>query len=66
MLRGHFFFNAVRAQFADLASHINAGFVYGIPEEITGVAANDQAAFLRHKGAHMPYATRYNDVHALH
>ncbi len=51
---------------ADLASDVNAGFVYGIAEEITGVTTNDQAAFLRHECAHVTDAARNDDVDAFH
>ena len=66
MRRGHFFFNAVRAQLADLATDVNAGLVNGIAEEITGIAANDQAAFLRHERTQVTNAARNDDIDAFH
>ncbi len=66
MLRGHFFFDTVRAQLANFATDVYVSLVYGIAEEITGVTANDEAAFLRHECTHVTDAASDDNVDAFH
>ncbi len=66
MILAKLLLDAVGAKPGNVAAHVDMRFVDRVAERVAGVAADDQAAALRHEGAHVPDRAADDDVDALH
>src|SRR6266508_2255599 len=58
--------DAVRAKAGDLAAHVEAGLVDRVAQCLTRIAADDEAAGLRHEGAQVTDGAPDDDVDSFH
>ena len=66
VLVAHLLLDAVGAEPGDRAAHVEPRLVDRVAERIAGVAADDEAARLRHERAQVPDRAADDDVDALH
>ena len=66
MLVAQLLLDAVRAEARDRAAHVEPRLVDRVAERLARVAADDEAARLRHERAHVPDRAADDDVDALH